>query len=60
MLWLFLLFVDECQRFQIVIEHLALLVRQLQEGVVQLIHVVIAVLVAHLFHTVLHCRATRA
>ena len=60
MFWLFLLFVDECQRFQVVIEDLAFLVSQFQECVVQLIHVVIAVLIPHLFHTVFHRRAARA
>ncbi len=41
MLWLFLLLVDKGQRFQIVIED-GLFVRQLQECVVQMIQVVIA------------------
>ncbi|VCX88819.1 hypothetical protein BANRA_05305 [Klebsiella pneumoniae] len=54
MLWLFLLLVDKGQRFQIVIEDLAFFVRQLQECVVQMIQVVIALLVAHLFHPVFH------
>ena len=53
-LWLFLLFVDESQGFQIVIKHLAFFVGQFQEGVIQLIHVVVAVLITHLFHTVFH------
>ena len=53
-LWLFLLFVNKGQRFQVIVEHLTFFVGQLQECVVQLIHVVIAVLITHLFHTVFH------
>ena len=60
MLRLFLLFVDERQRFQIVIKDLAFFVCQLQEGVVEVIHVVVGIFVAHLFHTVFHCRTAGA
>ena len=58
MLRLFLLFIDEGQRFQVIVEYLTFFIGQLQEGVVQLIHVVIAVLITHLFHTVFHRRTT--
>ena len=49
---LFLLLVNKGQRFQVIVKHLTFFVGQLQEGVVQLIHVVITVLITHLFHTV--------
>ncbi|CNU14684.1 Uncharacterised protein [Salmonella enterica subsp. enterica serovar Bovismorbificans] len=60
MLWFFLLFINKRQRFQVIVEHLAFFVRQLQERVVQVIHVVVCVLVTHLFHAMFHGGTARA
>ena len=54
MLWLFLLFINEGQRFQVVIKYLTFFIRQFQECVIQVVQAVFIFFISHLVHTVFH------
>ena len=54
MLRFFLLFINEGQRFQVVIKYLTFFVRQFQECVVQVVQAVFIFFISHLVHTVFH------